>query len=193
MTREAEMGARRFAELVLASLPGESDSTLLRTLLMQLRTAVFTYTAPAHREATRTATRDRLWEVAREAEPGSDAQLQLVTAAAGLTTAGDDTTTLRGLYEGTASLDGLDVDFEMRWTLLTALAAAGDSAEDEVAAELSREDTATARERAARTLAAVPTARGQGARLAHGGRRERAAERRRRRHRPGLQPGRHPR
>ncbi|HMM93871.1 aminopeptidase N [Phycicoccus sp.] len=158
MTREAEMGARRFVDLVLASLPGESDSTLLRTLLVQLRTAVFSYTAPEHREATRTATRDRLWEVARAAAPGSDAQLQLVMAAAAFTTAGDDTTTLRGLYEGTEVLDGLDVDFEMRWTLLTALAAAGDSSDEEVAAERAREDTATARERAARTLAAVPTA-----------------------------------
>ncbi|WP_030527433.1 aminopeptidase N [Phycicoccus jejuensis] len=157
MTRDGEMGARRFADLVLASLPGESDSTLLRTLLMQLRTAVLSYTAPAHRDPMRAATRDRLWEIARAAAPGSDAQLQLVTAAAGLTSAGDDATTLRGLYEGTEVLDGLDVDFEMRWTLLTALAAAGASSEDEVAAELRREDTATARERAARTLAAVPT------------------------------------
>ncbi|GGL27821.1 aminopeptidase N [Phycicoccus endophyticus] len=157
MTRDAEMGARSFVELVLASLPGESDSTLLRTLLLQLRTAVFSYTAPAHREQTRERTRDTLWEVARGAAPGSDAQLQLVTAAAGFTAAGDDTGTLRGLYEGTEVLDGLEVDFEMRWTLLTALAAAGGASAQEVAAEQAREDTATARERAARTRAAVPT------------------------------------
>ncbi|PKW28022.1 aminopeptidase N [Phycicoccus duodecadis] len=158
MTREGEMGARRYAELVLATLPGESDSTLVRTLISQLRVAVFQFTAPQHRDATRAATRDRLWEIARDAEPGSDAQLQLVTAAAGFTAAGDDPAVVRGLYEGTTVLEGLDVDFEVRWALLTALAATGTAGEAEIAAELAREDTSTARERAARARAAVPTA-----------------------------------
>ncbi len=61
----------------------------------------------------------------RTAEPGSDAQLQLVSAAAALDAAGDDTAYARGLLDGTEVLEGLTVDFEMRWTLLTALVAAG--------------------------------------------------------------------
>ncbi|MFL6177978.1 MAG: aminopeptidase N [Ornithinibacter sp.] len=157
MTRDAEMGARRFVDVVLETLPGESDSTLLRTLVAQLQTAVHSYSAPEHREALRTSTRDRLWEVALAAEPGSDAQLQLVSAAAALTAAGDDTTLLRALFEGTEVLDGLTVDFEMRWTLLTALVAAGAAEQAEIDAELAREDTATARERAAKARAARPT------------------------------------
>ncbi len=54
-------------------------------------------------------------------------------------------------------LDGLTVDFEMRWTLLTALVAAGTADSAEIDAELAREDTATARERAAKARAARPT------------------------------------
>ena len=50
MTRDAEMSARDFVALVLASLPGESDSTLLRVLLAQVQTALHLYVAPAHRE-----------------------------------------------------------------------------------------------------------------------------------------------
>ncbi|MGL5931047.1 MAG: aminopeptidase N [Dermatophilaceae bacterium] len=157
MTRDAEMGARAFVELVLATLSGESDSTLMRTLISQLQTAVYSYTAPAHREATRTRTRDRLWELARAAGPGSDAQLQLVSAAAGLTTAGDDVTAVRGVLTGGDAVPGLVVDFEMRWTLLTALAAAGAADGAEIDAERAREDTATGRERAARAHAARPT------------------------------------
>ncbi|MDF3045366.1 MAG: Membrane alanine aminopeptidase [Ornithinibacter sp.] len=158
MTRDAEMGARRFAALVLDTLPGESDSTLLRTLLGQLQTAVLSYTAPQHREAARSQSRDRLWELARTAEPGGDAQLQLVSAAAALVAAGDDTAYARGLLDGTEVLEGLTVDFEMRWTLLTALVAAGAAGPDEIDAERAREDTATGRERAARARAAQPTA-----------------------------------
>ena len=158
MTRDAEMGARAFIDVVLATLPGESDSTLLRTLVAQLQTAVLSYTAPEYREATRSATRERLWEIARAATAGTDAQLQLVSAACSLTTAGDDTASVRALLEGTEVLDGLTVDFEMRWTLLTALAAAGDADAAEIDAERAREDTATGRERAARARAARPTA-----------------------------------
>ena len=158
MTRDAEMGARRFAALVLDTLPGESDSTLLRTLLGQLQTAVLSYTAPQHREAARTASRDRLWKLARTSEPGSDAQLQLVSAAAALVAAGDDTAYESRLLDGTEVLEGLTVDFEMRWTLLTALVAAGAAGANEIDAERAREDTATGRERAARARAARPTA-----------------------------------
>ena len=118
---------------------------------------MLSYTAPEHREATRSATRERLWEVAQAAEAGTDAQLQLVSAACSLTTSGDDTAFTRSLLEGTAVLDGLTVDFEMRWTLLTALAAAGDADAVEIDAERAREDTATGRERAARARAARPT------------------------------------
>ena len=158
MTRDAEMGARAFIDVVLATLPGESDSTLLRTLIAQLQTAVLSYTAPEHREATRATTRERLWDIARSAEAGTDAQLQMVSAACSLTSAGDDTAFVRALLEGTEVLDGLTVDFEMRWTLLTALAAAGDADAAQIDAERSREDTATGRERAARARAARPTA-----------------------------------
>ncbi|PRY56345.1 aminopeptidase N [Knoellia remsis] len=157
MTRDAEMGARTFVDLVLEVLPGESDSTLLRTLYAQLATAVNLYVAPEHRDTTRRATLERLWEVARTAEPGSDAQLQAVTAAAGFTTTGDDTAYLRGLLEGTETLDGLALDTDMRWTLLTGLAGANALQDGEIDAELERDPTATGRERAARARASVPT------------------------------------
>jgi aminopeptidase N len=157
MTRDAEMGARAFVDVVLATLPGETDSTLLRTLIAQLQTSVLSYTDPEQREATRASTRDRLWEIARASEPGTDAQLQLVSAACALTTAGDDVASVRALLDGTEVLDGLKVDFEMRWTLLTALAAAGEADDAQIDAELASEDTATGRERAARAKAARPT------------------------------------
>ena len=158
MTRDGELGARHYVRLVLEALGGKPDSTLLRTLLAQLATTVHTYAAPAHRTPLRASTLARLWELAEASPPGSDAQLQLVSAAAGFTTVGDDTAYLAGLLDGTQVLDGLVLDFEMRWTLLTALAAAGVAASEQIEAEQAREDTASARERAARARAAIPTA-----------------------------------
>ena len=156
-TRDAEMSARTFTDLVLKVLPGESDSTLLRTLMAQLNTAVHLYVAPANREETRRTTLARLWEIANSAAPGSDAQLQLVTAAAGFTTTGDDTAYLRGLLSGSESLEGLTLDTDMRWSLITGLAGANALEDGEIEAELARDATATGRERAARARAAVPT------------------------------------
>ena len=55
-------------------------------------------------------------------------------------------------------LDGLTVDTEMRWTLLTALAALGAADDDEIDAEQDRDHTATGRERPPRRAPRCPTA-----------------------------------
>ncbi|MHB8186082.1 MAG: aminopeptidase N [Dermatophilaceae bacterium] len=157
MTRDAEMSARDFCDLVLEALPGEKDSTLLRVLLSQLQAAARLYVAPAHRDGTLASLTARLRELATSAVPGSDAQLQLVSAFAGYAHRDEDVTWVRGLLEGSAVLDGLAIDTEMRWTLLTSLATAGAAAESEIEAERQQDNTATGRERAARALATIPT------------------------------------
>ncbi|QBF45490.1 aminopeptidase N [Janibacter limosus] len=157
MTRDGEMAARAYVELVLPVLDGLSDSVLLRSLIGQISTAVLTYGAPAHREQVRQQVVAHLAELARAAASGSDAQLQLVTGHAGLLAPGDDVSLVAGLLDGSASLEGLAVDTDMRWTLLTGLAAAGEADADAVAAEAKGDNTATGRERAARAAASIPT------------------------------------
>jgi aminopeptidase N len=158
MTRDAEMSARDFCDLVLESLPGEQDSTLLRVLLAQLAAAVKLYVAPAYRDGTLVSVTARLRELATSAASGSDAQLQLVTAYAGYANRDHDVAWVRALLEGSAVLDGLAIDTEMRWTLLTSLATAGAAAGGEIEAERRKDNTSTGHERAARALAAIPTA-----------------------------------
>jgi len=157
MTRDAEMSGRDFCDLVLDVLPGESDSTLLRVLLGQLHVASRLYVTPERREGALRSLTARIRELATSAVPASDAQLQLVTAFTGFASSTDDMTWVRELLEGRAVLDGLAIDTEMRWTLLTSLAAAGIAEEGEIEAELQRDNTATGRERAARALAIFPT------------------------------------
>ncbi|HET8602091.1 MAG TPA: aminopeptidase N [Segeticoccus sp.] len=157
MTRDAEMSARDFLELALNSLPGETDSTLVRTLLGQVNLAVRSYVAPQHRQAAEAELTARLRDLLVQATPGSDAQLQLMTAFAGHAASEQDVAWVRGLYDGSEQLPGLAVDTEMRWTLLTCLAAAGAADEAEIQAEHDRDRTATGAERAARARAARPT------------------------------------
>ena len=158
MTRDAEMSGRDFCDLVLKTLPGESDSTLLRVLLSQLQTTARQYVAPEHRDETLASLTAGLRGLATSAVPGCDAQLQLVSAFCGYAHRDEDVAWVRGLLEGSAMLDGLAIDTEMRWTLLTSLATAGAALQSEIEAERQQDNTATGRERAARALAAIPTA-----------------------------------
>ncbi|WP_018156446.1 aminopeptidase N [Demetria terragena] len=158
MTRDAELSARAFVDLVVESLPGEQDSTLIRTLLAQVQVAATRYVAPGYQDATVAKLTAALRDLTRQAEPGGDAQLQLAQAYAGLASSEADTTIVRGWLEESDPLPGLAVDTEMRWTLLTSLAAAGVVGAEQITAERDRDSTSTGTERAARALAAIPTA-----------------------------------
>ncbi|QFG67938.1 aminopeptidase N [Ornithinimicrobium pratense] len=157
MARDGEMPASSYVRLVLDALPGEQDSTLLRVLVQQVTAAALTYTAPAHRDAVVAELTAGLRATAQTADPGSDAQLQLVTAWASFVQSPEDVAEVRGLLDGSRSWPGLDVDQDMRWTLLTALVTAGAADEAEVSAEREQDNTATGHEKAARARAAVPT------------------------------------
>jgi aminopeptidase N len=158
MTRDAEMSARDFVRFVLETLPGERDSTLLRVLLGQIVQSARLYVAPEHRADTAALLSSSLRALAESAEPGSDAQFQLVEAWANTTADPSDADRFRALLAGEVSLPGLTVDTELRWTFTRALAALGVVTDAELEAELDRDPTATGKERHAEALAARPTA-----------------------------------
>jgi aminopeptidase N len=126
-------------------------------LLSQLSTATRVYVAPEHREDVRARVSDRFAELARSAEPGSDRQLQLVSAFAGYASSGEHVAFLAALLDGSQTLAGLAVDADMRWTLLTGLVAAGAAGRAEIDAELERDATANGARAAAAARAAIPT------------------------------------
>ncbi|MCU1539002.1 MAG: Membrane alanyl aminopeptidase [Humibacillus sp.] len=163
MTRDAEMAARDFVRFVLGSLPGETDSTLLRVLVGQAVTATRLYTAPEHRDETAALLGSSLDELARSAPAGSDAQFQLVEAWANTTRDAAAEPRLRALLSGAESFEGLPVDTELRWTFVKALAALGAADEAELQRELDRDPTSTGKERHAEALAARPTAEAKAA------------------------------
>ncbi|MCK0111598.1 aminopeptidase N [Ornithinimicrobium sp. F0845] len=158
MTRDAEMSATDYVRLGLQAIAFETESTLLRVLIQQVSTAALTYTAPAGRAEVLAEVESSLLASTRAAEPGSDAQLQLVTAWASFARSEESVALLRALLSGEQTLSGLTVDQDIRWTLVTALATAGAADEAAIAAERERDNTATGREKAARALAARPTA-----------------------------------
>ena len=158
MTRDAQMPAGDFVSMVLATLPGETDSTLTRTLLGQMTTAARVYSAPQHREELTNRLTSALRQLVVTAQPGSDSQLQLMSSFATFASTPEDLSFIQGVLDGSHDLAGLSVDTDMRWTLLTSLVAGGVAGEDEIKAELERDRTATGAEKAARARASIPTA-----------------------------------
>mgnify|MGYP001433915168 CR=1 FL=1 len=165
MVRDGELSPRPFVDFALSLLDGLHDSTLISILITRLMgatlaavpTAVLLYTPAHEREELRRHTVESLHSLLLAAEPGTDAQLQLAMAWLDLLSPGDDATTARGLLDGSAPLAGFEVGADMRWRILTGLAAAGLAEAPEIEAELTRDNTANGRAEAAKALAARPT------------------------------------
>ncbi|MGM0385512.1 MAG: aminopeptidase N [Actinomycetota bacterium] len=158
MTRDGEWSASRFSDLVLAVVGSLIDSTVVMVLLRQLFTTVHHYSAPATRNALATRVGDELLGHAEAATAGSDLQFQLVKAAASHAHTAEQLDRIAGLLDGTAALEGLTVDTDLRWDLLTALVVGGRAGTAEIDDALAQDRTANGEQAAARARAALPTA-----------------------------------
>ncbi|MCP3756048.1 aminopeptidase N [Streptomyces sp. TBY4] len=158
LTRDGLMPARDFVSLVLAHAGRETDVGVLQMLHAQALTAVTRYAAPDWREQGGKVLAACALQELRFAEPGSEHQLTWARFfASGAATEGDFQLLL-GLLEGTARIDGLEVDQELRWDFLLPLAAHGAIGEEVLAAELARDDTASGKRHQVRCMAARPSA-----------------------------------
>ncbi|MFI6102983.1 aminopeptidase N [Streptomyces sp. NPDC051310] len=158
LTRDALLPARDFVGLVLRFAGRESDIGVLQMLHAWARTALTHYAAPKWREeGGRLVAAGALREL-RAAEPGSEHQLTWARFLAATAATDADFALLEGLLDGSVAFDGLDVDQELRWSLLEPLAAHGRADESVIAAELARDDTASGKRHQVRCLASRPSA-----------------------------------
>ncbi|QWF83469.1 aminopeptidase N [Amycolatopsis sp. CA-230715] len=159
MTREAELKARDFVTIVERGIQAETEVGVVQRLLLQAQTALNSYAEPAWaKQHGWPAYTHRVLELAKTAEPGSDHQLAYVNALSGSVVLDDETVSvLAGWFDGSAPLEGLTVDTDLRWRLLHALVAHGKANETEIEAELARDNTAAGKRHAERSRALRPT------------------------------------
>ncbi len=157
LVRDGELPASRFLAAALAALRVETHSSVVQGLLSRVTTCLSHYLPQADRAAAASATAETLLALARAAEAGGDAQLQLVRAVAEHAVTEEQTAAVAAWLDGSEPLEGLVVDQDLRWELLIGLVAAGRAGEAEIAAEEGRDRTTTGRERAAQARACVPT------------------------------------
>lgn len=99
---------------------------------------------------------DALWQLAQDAEPGSDNQLQFTTAFASAAAVPQQWETVRSLRDGDLTLPGLEIDADLSWALLVSLAAGGLVTAEQVDAARDADNTAKGGEFAAQAKAALP-------------------------------------
>ena len=157
-TRDGETAASDYVRLVLGNIATETESTTIRTTLSQLTTTARLYVEPSKRAATIELVGDALWELAKDAEEGSDAQFQFVKFFANIASTPAHVETLKGLRDGSVTLGSLEIDTDLAWEILEGLAVNGAIGTPEIDAALAADNTSNGQQAAARTRAALPTA-----------------------------------
>ncbi|MCB0949114.1 MAG: ERAP1-like C-terminal domain-containing protein, partial [Mycobacterium sp.] len=167
MTRDAELRARDFVALVISGLRAESEVGVAQRLLLQAQTALGSYADPSWATEKGWPTfGDALLDLARGAAPGSDHQLAFVNALCTSVLAPNHVAVLSTLLDNepaTVDMAGLQIDTDLRWRIVTALAASGhiDAEGLEtpfIDAEAENDPTAAGRRAAAAAAAARPQA-----------------------------------
>jgi len=157
MVRDGELRARDFLGMATAGTEYITDVSVLRTVLMQVTSAIRRYADPAWRPAGLAALATALRDWLSRAEPGSDAQLTFARALADIATSRADLDLLAGLLDGSVVIDGLAVDTELRWLLLHRLVAMGAATAEQIDTELDNDRTDAGERHAIAARAAIPT------------------------------------
>jgi aminopeptidase N len=157
MTRDGEMRARDWVRLVLANIGQETDAWGVTRIPVSTALAVNFYSDPAGRGSLEREWEAGLRDLLLAAEAGSDHQLTFARSYAAAARSDEALADVAGLLDGSFTVEGLAVDQDLRWVVLTALARAGRVGDAEIDAELERDKTISGKEKAAAARVAQPT------------------------------------
>ena len=163
MTRDAEMAASDWVRLVLANIGSETDSWGVTRIPAMAATAVHRFTHPTHRAEIKAEWERGMRRLMLDAEPGSDHQLTFARTWFGAGRSDASLAELAAILDGSFVIEGLALDQDIRWALITALARAGRFGDAEIDAELARDKTIEGKEKAAAARVARPTAEAKAA------------------------------
>ena len=157
MVRDGEMATRDYLSLVLAGVDSITDISVLQVVLRQVAAAVRRYGDPAWRESGLAEYAATTRELLQAATPGSDQQLAFTVAFADAATAPEDLDLIAALLSGSATIEGLAIDTDMRWRLLHRLVSRGAAGHKQINMELDQDRTDAGERHAAAAQAAIPT------------------------------------
>jgi aminopeptidase N len=155
MCRDGVLSAEKYVLAVLESLPVIDHSQVLASHCANVVVAIRLYAPPSATLPMAIATADGAWKVLQEADAGSDLQLQALDLFASIAASDTQADALAGLLDGTIALDGLEIDADIRWSLVSGLARAGRVDDADVDARLAQDPTAAGARRGAGARASI--------------------------------------
>ena len=158
MLRDGELATRDYLALVLTNIDAESDIGVVQSVQRQLRRALEIYADPSWAAQAWVRWADKAAASMRAAESGSDHQLTWVHTFLAAARTPEHARQVRALLTGEEELSGLQMDTDLRWSLLQTLSALGASTDEEIATEADRDPSAAGQRAAATARALVPTA-----------------------------------
>jgi aminopeptidase N len=157
MVRDGELATGDFLALIESHLPAEPVVSVVEAVLAFAREQVADRYLPTERRSAALATlADVCRRIIRRTEGDPGARLAAVRGLIRCSTSEDDLSGLREWLRTERVPGGPNLDPELRWTILSQLSALGAASETEIAAELTRDPSATGRQGAARCGAALP-------------------------------------
>ncbi|MEU4294335.1 aminopeptidase N [Kribbella sp. NPDC026596] len=150
-TMSGELDPRQALELFITALPHEDSDIAVGSLARWVEERLLGSYLPY--DEFRGPVADALSNKLASTAPGSS--LQLVTARGVIATT-DDADLLRSWLEGVNSLAGLEIDVDLRWSLVLRLVQLGAYGAAEIDAELARDTSTEGVNQAARCRAALP-------------------------------------
>ena len=156
MTRDAELRARDYIAISLDNIEPETDASTLESLIACTERAVDGFSDPGHRPTVRALLAQASREHMARAQPGGDPQLLWTTTFIRSARSLADVAWVLGLLAGTKRLEGLVIDFDLRWTAVKALATIGAADDELIKAELQLDSTHEGQRQAAAARAALP-------------------------------------
>jgi len=156
MVRNAELRPSDYVDISLQSIDIETDPAVFQSLIFRTFAAFEDYAEPSHRGLLREAVARRAFDRLQLVAPGSDLQLHWALTFIDSARRPADLDWVAGLLDGRTRLEGLAVDFTIRWAAVTALATVGAAGPEVLGDELERDPTDIGRRAAAAARAARP-------------------------------------
>lgn len=153
LTRDGETSAAWFLDLILTHVGAERDSSVVFSLLRQATTALNNFVPTAQGSGYREHFANGLWTLAKQADSGSDIQLQLVQT---YIRHARQPHIVAELAEH-RGLEGFSVSTDMAWSALQRLVALGAAHESDISAALTEDDSSTGHLAAVQARAMLPT------------------------------------
>ncbi|MGO8956803.1 MAG: aminopeptidase N [Streptosporangiaceae bacterium] len=158
MVRQAELPVPDFAAILVGGMGAETSISILELLLAAGPEIVANFSDPRREPARSAQLAAEGTRLLRAAEPGSDRQLAWAQLVGRTATTDEQLDLIAGILTGNVAVPGLAVDAELRWALLSRLAATGRAGDAEIDAELARDETDGGRRSALACRAAIPDA-----------------------------------